>query len=251
VSEPRVSFLIGGVQKGGTTALARYVGVHPHVALPRTKEAHVFDDPAFDDAWTSEDVDRIYAQHFDTDGAEVLVGDATPIYILHPALVARIARYNPAMKWVVILRHPLERALSQHSMEAGRGDETWPFWGAMLLERLRLRGHADDFAWGSPLRHHSYRLRGDYARQLDVLFRHFPREQVLVLRNERLADMPEATMRQVWGFLGLQVPAHADYPRVFEGDYQRLRRGGLRWRLYCRLFRRELRDQAAGHGIRW
>ena len=251
MSGPRISFVIGGVQKGGTTALARYVGEHPQVQLPRNKEAHVFDAPAFDEAWTVPEVDRAYAEHFDAGAEGELVGDATPIYILHPALVARIARYNPAMKWVVILRHPLERALSQHSMESGRGDETWPFWLAMLLERLRLRGHMDDFAWHSPLRHHSYRLRGDYARQLDVLYRHFPREQVLVLRNEGLAGSPEATLRQVWDFLGLQAPANAQYPRVFEGDYQRLRRGGLRWRLYSCLFRRQLRAQAADHGIQW
>lgn len=251
MSGPRVSFLIGGVQKGGTTALARYVGAHPQVTLPRNKEAHVFDDPAFDDAWTVDDVDRAYAEHFDADGERTLAGDATPIYVLHPTLVGRIARYNPAMKWVVILRHPLERALSQYSMESGRGDETWPFWLAMVLERLRLHGHADDFAPRSPLRHHSYRLRGDYARQLDVLYRHFPRGQVLVLRNEELAAAPEATLRQVWDFLGLQAPPQADYPRVFEGDYRRLRRNGLRWWMYGWLFRRELRDQAASHGIRW
>ena len=35
MSAPRIGFLIGGVQKGGTTALAQYLAAHPGIALPR------------------------------------------------------------------------------------------------------------------------------------------------------------------------------------------------------------------------
>ncbi len=38
--EPLIRFVIGGVQKGGTSALARYLGTHPQLQLPRGKEAH-------------------------------------------------------------------------------------------------------------------------------------------------------------------------------------------------------------------
>ena len=44
---PRIGFLIGGVQKAGTTALARYLAGHPQLALPQRMEAHVLDDPGF------------------------------------------------------------------------------------------------------------------------------------------------------------------------------------------------------------
>ena len=47
---PRVRFLIGGVQKAGTTALASYLATHPGLRLPAGKEAHVFDAPDFDDS---------------------------------------------------------------------------------------------------------------------------------------------------------------------------------------------------------
>ena len=43
MTTPRVRFLIGGTQKGGTTALAHYLAQHPDVRLPKGKEAHVFD----------------------------------------------------------------------------------------------------------------------------------------------------------------------------------------------------------------
>lgn len=251
MSQPRVSFVIGGVQKGGTTALARFVAAHPDIALPRTKEAHMFDDASFDPSWSVGDVDARYETHFENRQAR-LYGDATPIYILHPLLIRRIAAYNPGMKWILILRHPVERALSQYHMERSRGHERLPFWLALLLEGRRLRGRLDDCSRSSPMSRHSYRLRGDYARQLDALYAAFPPGQVLVLRNEELARKPREVMRRVWDFLCVEPHETAvEHARVFEGDYRRLRRGGLRWRVYRWMFRRELAAQAVRYGLHW
>lgn len=243
--EPRVAFVLGGVQKGGTSALARYLAAHPRLLLPTEKEAHVFDATDFDDAWTPAQVDQRYASVFGTDTEDALLGDATPFYLVHPRVVARIARYNPDMRWIVLLRDPVERALSHFHMERQRGLERWRLWPALLLERWRLRGHHEDLRRSSPLRRHGYRLRGDYARQLDVLYSHFPRAQVLLLRSEHLREQPAACVRQACAFLGVEPPAtDASYPPVFVGDYPppgRWTRGLLRWLL--RDERRALRDR--------
>lgn len=250
--KPQVGFVIGGVQKGGTTALARFIARHPQVALPIGKEAHIFDAADFDEGWSTAEVDDRYRPHFAADADSLVCGDATPIYCFHPALVSRIARYNPGMRWILILRHPVERAVSQYRMEHSRGDESWPFWPAMLLERWRLRGHRDDFSRRSPLRHFSYRARGDYAAQLDELYRHFPREQVLVLKNDALAQDPVATLARVWEFLGLSPPdsGSEEFGRVFEGRYRRIERRSWRFTLLRWLLRRELAS-ARRHGIAW
>ncbi|PKM07584.1 MAG: sulfotransferase [Gammaproteobacteria bacterium HGW-Gammaproteobacteria-4] len=221
---PQLSFVIGGVQKAGTSALARYLGLHPAIRLPRIKEAHVFDAPDFDDSASTEQVDRRFASHFaaDHEAGIALFGDATPIYLFHETLVQRIARYNPAMRWIILLRNPVDRALSHYHMERARGSERWPLWPALLLERWRLRGHRDDFSDGSPLRHFSYRTRGDYATQLDALYRHFPASQVLILHSTALRAQPDACMSRVYAFLGIDAPARApDFAPVFSGDYQR------------------------------
>jgi hypothetical protein len=241
MESPRVGFLIGGAQKAGTTALARFLSSHPALALPVGKEAHVFDAPDFDEGWSVADIDGRYASHFEPADDAHLAGDATPIYLFHPRLVERIHRYNPAMRWIVLLRHPVDRAISQYHMERERGLERWPFWAAMLLERWRLRGHEDDFSPASPLRLHSYRARGDYAAQLDALYARFPADQVLLLTNEALANTPVECLDRVCAFLRvppLTVPAAP--PRVFEGKYARLSRQALRWRLLAWLMRREL-----------
>jgi len=250
MNRPRVRFVIGGAQKCGTSALASYLAEHTGLALPAGKEAHVFDAPDFDEAWDAGAVDRRYAEHFAHAPPEALCGDATPIYLFHPRSIARIARYNPAMRWIVLLRDPVERALSHYWMERGRGTETWPLWPALLAERWRLRGHRDDFAPDSPLRRFSYRARGDYARQLDALFARFPREQVLILLAHDLAKRPGPCLERVYAFLEVDPPAQAPAARsVFSGDYPRWPAKSLRRRLLERLMRRPRRDLLARYGI--
>ena len=218
--EPRIGLLIGGVQKGGTTALARYLATHPDIALPACKEVHVFDAADFDEAWTAADVDARLAPHFAGVAAGTLCGDATPLTMFHPTLVARVARYNPAMRWVLLLRDPVERAISHYFMERARGAESRSLLVALMAEPWRLRGHCDDWASDSPLRIWSYVARGRYVRQLDTLFAHFPREQVLLLRSQDLAEATDNTVGRVLEFLGLPpMPRRPDFPRVFEGSY--------------------------------
>lgn len=250
MSTPRIHFVVGGVQKAGTTALAAYLAGHPGIRLPRGKEAHVFDAPDFDEGASAAEIDERYRVHFDDDAPGLLYGDATPIYVFHPRLIARIARYNPAMRWIMLLRHPVDRALSQFHMERGRGNEPWPLWPAMLLERWRLRGRDDDFSAGSPLRRWSYRRRGDYARQLDALLDAFPPAQVLLLTDGELRHAPAATLARVTAFLGLPGFAEPPAPReAFVGDYVPYDRAGPTWRMLRWLLRRELRALRERHGI--
>lgn len=250
-AEPLVGFVIGGVQKAGTTALSRYLARHPALSLPRGKEAHVFDSPDFDDAWTPKQIDGCYAPLFDAAPAGALHGDATPFYLFEPKIVVRIARYNPAMRWIVLLRDPIDRALSHYHMERARGNEPLPLWLALLMEPWRLHGHKHDFARGSALRRYSYRARGDYARQLEILHAHFPREQVLLLRSEALMREPHAAVASICDFLGVaRLPADTQYDRVFVGDYSPLASDDWRRRLLRRWWRRELASQER-LGIRW
>lgn len=250
--EPRIRFVIGGVQKAGTSALAHYLGLHPRLRLPTDKEAHVFDADDFDEASTPGQVDARYTVHFARHDADAVHGDATPFYLVHPRVVERIARYNPAMRWIVLLRDPAERALSQFHMERARGKERWPLWPAVLLERWRLHGHHDDFSRTSPLRRHSYRLRGDYARQLDTLLAHFPREQVLLLSNRELRANPVATLRKACDFLGVPpLPEDLQPVTVLAGDYVPPPRDGIRMRLLRWLMRHELREMRERYGIRF
>ena len=115
-ADPRVSFIIGGVQKGGTTALFRYLEDIPSLAMSTVKETHFFDEEASVD-WASPDYGAYHALFPAWDGRPR--GEATPIYVYWPNCWERIARYrHPLPKPVPIRRRVMlvivaERCVSE------------------------------------------------------------------------------------------------------------------------------------------
>jgi hypothetical protein len=202
---PLVTFLIAGVQKGGTTALYDYLADYPDVALSRVKEVHFFDDEAVD--WRRPDYGAYHA-HFDPPAGRPC-GEATPIYLYWPTALERIRAYNPAMRLILTLRDPVARAWSHWRMERARGAEREPFGWCVRQGRQRL---FEGEPWGSH-REFSYVERGFYGEQLERLFGLFPREQALILRAEDLRRDAAATLAEVRRFLGLPQ-ATAPVPRL-------------------------------------
>jgi hypothetical protein len=196
---PLVTFLIAGVQKGGTTALYDYLADYPDLALSRVKEVHFFDDETRD--WERPDYGAYHAR-FAAPGARPC-GEATPIYLYWPNALARIRAYNPAMRLIVALRDPVERAWSHWRMEYARGAERAPFAWCIRQGRQRLfDGEPPATPWGHH-REFSYVERGFYGEQLAQLFALFPHEQVLVIRAEDLRADPAASLAAVRRFLDL------------------------------------------------
>lgn len=196
---PRVNFLIAGVQKGGTTALFDYLGDYPDVALSDVKEIHFFDDESQD--WAAPDYEG-YERRFGTPDARPR-GEATPIYSYWPRSMERIAAYNPAMRLILVLRDPVQRAWSHWRMETARGAEREPFGWCIRKGRQRL---FEAVPWGHH-REFSYVERGFYGEQVERIFSLFPRKQVLVLTAEALRADPGATLGAVRAFLGLPPAA--------------------------------------------
>ncbi len=198
-SDPRVSFLIAGVQKGGTSALFEYLREMPGVQMPSIKEAHHFDDETLD--WARPDHGAYHALFADDDR---LRGEATPIYTYWPNSLERIGHYNPQMRIIILFRDPIERAWSHWKMEYAKGKERAPFAWCIREGRERVV-HGDPTAPG----HHrvfSYVERGLYGSQVEQLFKLIPREQCLLLRSEDLQVDPTGQLVAVCRFLDLAPP---------------------------------------------
>mmetsp|Transcript_13361 Transcript_13361/g.32773 ORF Transcript_13361/g.32773 Transcript_13361/m.32773 type:complete len:374 (-) Transcript_13361:109-1230(-) len=187
---PKVEFLIGGFQKSGTTSLHHLLAKHPDIQM-HPREIHYFDH---DDLYYNKEFpwyERVACSRSSpTNGTRrVLCGEKTPNYILSAKFLDRIADYNRNMKWILIARDPVSRALSQYRHFARKGDIA-----AQGSFEETVRRYTD---WIIP--------RGYYYNQIEVLLQRFPLENILLLVHEEFfTDDLNKNLIQVWDFLGVE-----------------------------------------------
>jgi hypothetical protein len=203
---PLPDFIVIGAQKSGTTSLFGYLQQHPQIAECLVKEVHFFDN-AYHRG------ERWYRAHFapvDRRGAPRAVGEASAYYLCHPHAPRRIHELLPGAKLIAILRNPTERAISHYFHEVRKKRESLPILDALRAEEERIgadwkRMLDDEFHCSRTHRSFSYKQRGIYADQLERYAERFDPEQLLILTSERLFREPQAVLRQVYAFLGVDA----------------------------------------------
>ncbi len=107
-------FIIIGVHKGGTTALYHYLADHPQVVRATAKELHYFYRHHDGDHLsyramlpTTAQMSLVARRH-----GTALTGEASPSYISHPHIPARVHAMVPNVKLIALLRNPVARAIS-------------------------------------------------------------------------------------------------------------------------------------------
>lgn len=205
-----VDFVVGGVQKAGTTALHDFLAQHPHVALLRDQALHFFDKP---EHFAGEPDYRILHNNFAPGWRWRVAGEVTADYLYYPQALERIARYNPQIRLIVSLRNPTERAFSQWNMRHDKGQEPLQFLDA--LKRDQETG-----IWKRP-RGDAYIARSLYAPQLEKVFDLFPRDQVLVLKYEEFRRDPRPMLDRMFDFLGVHRLRRFKNKKRNVGSYSR------------------------------
>ena len=242
------NFFVIGAMRAGTTTLWQYLSRHPDVYASPVKEPHYFAragedfDPVHPDRALTREA---YLALFDGVRAEHTIGEASPSYLNHPEVPARIRQVIEAPRFVAILRNPADRAFSSYVYRrAGPRERARTFAEAVELE---LAGNPD----GERERDHL--SRGYYGRQLARWFDEFERERFLVTLFDDLADDTSSVLRTVYAFLGVdanfepgRVKAFNQRPAVRSVRLDRLVRGRSRLtpvvrRLVPRSVRRPIR----------
>ncbi|WP_162176464.1 sulfotransferase [Synechococcus sp. KORDI-100] len=194
-----MNFVICGAQKSGTSAFHSYLGCHPEISIAETKELHLFDNETRD--WSDQGINKIdnEIEHFFIPSKQTKVmGEATPVSLWWKPAIERIWKYNPEMRLIAILRNPITRAYANWRMERLRGRETDELPLSLAQEEIRCRG-------ALPLqdRVKSYLSRGFYTEQLRRAWQFFPRDQMLIIKQDDLIDQPETVLNKTYKFLGV------------------------------------------------
>jgi sulfotransferase family protein len=199
-------FIVGGAPRSGTTWLYWLLDRHPGVYMAKP----VRPEPKFFlvDAAYERGLEYYSSTWFEAARAGVLVGEKSTDYLESAAAATRMARDIPLVKLIFILREPVERAYSNYLWSRMNGLEREDFATALKLEKQRERDLPDRWRHTRPF---SYFSRGLYADLLGRYYDRFPREQILVLRFEHIADDPRGLATRVQRFLGLDTrPQDAD-----------------------------------------
>lgn len=197
-------FMIIGAMKCGTSSLYSYITQHPKIIAARKKELHYFD-------WNYDKGTDWYKSNFPLqrkNNATKLTGEGTPMYMFCPVIAKRIHEQCPDIKLIVLLKNPVDRAISHyyHSLRSGREDTS--IMDALLAEEDRTRESIErmsqgDCKWDKNLIWHTYKSRGLYLDQIEDYWQYFDQDQILILSTEQLTVTFDKEMAKVFSFLGV------------------------------------------------
>lgn len=251
-------FIIAGAQKCGTSSLHNYLVQHPRLLAASIKEVHFFDgglDPGWDKYADGESLYRSYFPLRSTvKKKNALCFEASPDYLFNPLAAERMATLVPDARIIVLLRDPVERAISHYFHELRRGRESQPIEQAFALEDERIgsaikNGNYKDTRFINL----SYKTRGRYAEQLQRLFNYFPRENVKIFEAESFYENPMNVICSVLDFVDMDVShSKIDVKPIGKGGNKTNVPVGVRESLheYFSEHNRSLAEMVQG-GFRW
>lgn len=203
------SFFLLGAAKSGTTSLHVYLGQHPAICMSNPKEPFFFEaeyelGPTF--------YFNRYFSHWD---GEPVVGESRHRNLYLPYIPQRINEFNPSARFVVILRNPVERAISHWWHWYSRNLESLPLHEALLVDLNRVRSgyrleeanereiYTRTLAEQGKGCYRTYIDTGYYADQLSRYISMFGRDRLCVVRFEEFVRDPEQVVCKVFEFLGV------------------------------------------------
>jgi hypothetical protein len=202
------NLFIVGAPKAGTTSLHTYLARHPEAFMCDPKEPHYFSSVTALPAWrgqagavTDPNTGRLvaptvtaesaYTSLFAGAGGCRVIGESSTSYLADPEACHRIRETVPDARIIIMIRDPVERAVSHHLMYVREGWETRSLEQA-IDEELR-EGAPWAYAYLRNGRYH-----GDIKRYLDA----FGDRVLVIVLEDFVCDVAEG-MAPVWEFLGL------------------------------------------------
>lgn len=217
-------FLIIGAQKCGTSSLYSYLIQHPEVLASTRKEVGFFSEKyEKGSSWY-----RARFPSLQEINSGFICGEATPEYFFHPHAARRIHELLPDIRLILLLRNPVDRAISHYYHSVKKGHEDLTLEDALNAEEERITDAMeemvrDENAYSVDWQRYSYKSRGIYCTQLQRYYDYFDREQILIIPSKELFESSGPVMKKIQSYLGISDFAGFDYSIENIGRYQKNR----------------------------
>ena len=237
------NFIIIGCQRCGTTSLYTYLAQHPQILTPIKKEMDFF-------SWHFDRGIDWYLAHFPPmpPGEQFVTGEASPSYFDSREAPERLYSLFPEAKQIVLLRNPVDRAISQFYRLSGLNWEARSLDRAISDEVERLNQNPEYIIGEEP---GNYLARGRYIEFIKKWRTFFPPEQLLILKSEDFYACAATTLKQVLEFLDLPEYQLSEYQNANPGSYQPVNESVRDWlRDYFRPYNQQL-EEYLGRKLDW
>ena len=195
------NFMCLGAAKSGTTTLFDVLRQHPDVYMPAFKEPHFFDIPE-----NYNNGIEWYERNYFRKADKRIIADFTPSYFFEKEAPKRIFKdIGSKIKFVVLLRNPVDRAYS-HYLHSVRDDhENLSFEESLKQENERLDWCEKNGDYLSYLRS-SYFNQGLYGDMLERYLEYFTLDNFLFINfEEEFLHERKATIQKILEFLSIEV----------------------------------------------
>jgi hypothetical protein len=190
------TFLIG-VQKAATTSVYNWLAKHPEVCAPiAMKDIAFFTRPMY---YKDKGYDYLLKHYQNCEQKEKIKLQCSVHYIFFEEALERIKNFNPDSKFILILRQPMERAVSSYLYARRFGEEHLNLKEALEKENIRM--NSEDFVLKSGC---TYINHGFYARQINIFLKYFKKEQLKIIFYEDIKSDAEVCMKSLYEFLSIE-----------------------------------------------
>lgn len=210
----KADFFIIGCPKCGTTALAQYLGQHPHICVTTPKEPHYFavDLPGYQGGMSRSAYDALFKR----DGKQCeRFGEASVYYLFSHEAVKNIYKYNSDARLIVMLRNPVQLVHSLHAqLLYSRNEDIDSFEEAWHTQEARAQGrripkYCTD---ASVLQYGQVALLG---AQIERLYKSpFPKEQIKVLLFDDFIKDTQSVYEEILSFLDVTTDGRTLFPVI-------------------------------------
>jgi Sulfotransferase domain len=201
------AFIIG-VQKAGTTTLDDWLSQHPQIyCYDSLKDVHLFG------VLNKDEIEKKLLQEPAEYKGQPVVLQSAVNYIFYPQLLSAIKENCSEAKLILIIRNPVDRAVSAYSYFKKMLRENRSPEEALLYEPQ------NNFAFSKSNNDFTYIEHGLYYRQIKECLKYFPKEQLLVLDYAELAKQPAALTKKIFSFLNIDEAFIPDFtPKNVTGE---------------------------------